>query len=390
MRTLRWYLLRQSLATLGMTVLVFTFVLLLGESLKEIFALLVNGQVSGWILTQAVGLLIPFVLVFALPMGLLMAMLLVMGRFSADHELTAARACGVSLVALVSPLIALSVVCAGLCAAINREWAPECRAAYKRLLFQAGTDQMGAWLRERVFIKDFPGYILYAGKVDGLKMEDVRVYQLDAEGRKRSYLWASEGRVELDRTNQLATFTLFDGRELSKEAGLEPAWHSFGELQVPPLSLPTQFSEKPRLSNMSFRQLTRELLDLESVLQTDSASGGKLSSEELRAKLRELELASQALTEPIRVQMHRQVAFSFACVGFALVGIPLGIRAHRKETSAGFALSLVLVLIYYSFFILAQSLESRPELYPHLLVWVPNFLFQFVGVGLLWRANRRG
>ena len=390
MRTLRWYLLRQSLATLGMTVLVFTFVLLLGESLKEIFALLVNGQVSGWILTQAVGLLIPFVLVFALPMGLLMAMLLVMGRFSADHELTAARACGVSLVALVSPLIALSVVCAGLCAAINLEWAPKCRAAYKRLLFQAGTDQMGAWLRERVFIKDFPGYILYAGKVDGLKMEDVRVYQLDAEGRKRSYLWASEGRVELDRTNQLATFTLFDGRELSKEAGLEPAWHSFGELQVPPLSLPTQFSEKPRLSNMSFRQLTRELLDLESVLQTDSASGGKLSSEELRAKLRELELASQALTEPIRVQMHRQVAFSFACVGFALVGIPLGIRAHRKETSAGFALSLVLVLIYYSFFILAQSLESRPELYPHLLVWVPNFLFQFVGVGLLWRANRRG
>ena len=390
MRTLRWYLLRQSLATLGMTVLVFTFVLLLGESLKEIFALLVNGQVSGWILTQAVGLLIPFVLVFALPMGLLMAMLLVMGRFSADHELTAARACGVSLVALVSPLIALSVVCAGLCAAINLEWAPECRAAYKRLLFQAGTDQMGAWLRERVFIKDFPGYILYAGKVDGLKMEDVRVYQLDAEGRKRSYLWASEGRVELDRTNQLATFTLFDGRELSKDAGLEPAWHPFGELQVPPLSLPTQFSEKPRLSNMSFRQLTRELLDLESVLQTDSASGGKLSSEELRAKLRELELASQALTEPIRVQMHRQVAFSFACVGFALVGIPLGIRAHRKETSAGFALSLVLVLIYYSFFILAQSLESRPELYPHLLVWVPNFLFQFVGVGLLWRANRRG
>ncbi|MBI3868128.1 MAG: LptF/LptG family permease [Verrucomicrobia bacterium] len=389
MRTLRWYLLRQTLATLGMTVLVFTFILLLGESLKEIFALLVNGQVGAWTLAQAVGLLVPFVLVFALPMGLLTAMLLVMGRFSADQELTAARACGISLVALVSPLIALSILCAGLCAAINLEWAPDCRAAYKRLLYQAGADQMGAWLRERVFIRDFPDYILYAGKVEGMKMEDVRIYRLDSEGQKRSYLWASEGKVELDRTNRQVTFTLFDGRELVKDTGLEPAWHSFGELQVPPLKLPAQFAEKPRLSNMSFRQLGRELAEVEAALQAN-APAGKFTSEELRAKLRELAVASEALTEPIRLQMHRQASFSFACVGFALVGIPLGIRAHRRETSAGFALSLVLVVVYYSFFILAQSLEARPELYPHLLVWAPNILFQTIGVLLLWRSNRRG
>ena len=68
--------------------------------------------------------------------------------------------------------------------------------------------------------------------------------------------------------------------------------------------------------------------------------------------------------------------------------IPVRPQLRARETNVGFGVALALVLVYYGFISVAQSFDTRPELVPHLMLWLPNIIFQAVGVVLLWRANR--
>ena len=369
MKTLHWYLTRQVLASLFMTVTVFTFVLLLGNVLREIIELLVSRQASLWMVLQALGLLIPYVLVFALPMGLLTATLLVFGRFSADQELTAVRAGGVSLIAVITPILLLSVACSALSAWINLDLAPRCRVAYKNLLFQTIFQQptLGPF-RENQFVKDIPGksnvvFAVFVGKIDGQQLKNILIFATDRQNKTDWYVAADGGTFFFDTnatnfvlrlTNTHGTTQLTDGLQ---SLGTQ------GQVEIP-IDIKARSKNDPelRITDMTLVQLLEE----------------------------SRELASKGIADPtpVLVQIHSKIAYSFACIGFTMVGIPLGIRAHRKETSAGIAVALGLVLVYYSFIILGQALETRPNLAPYLIVWIPNFLFQAIGAVLLWRANR--
>jgi lipopolysaccharide export system permease protein len=380
------YLTYQVIASLLLTVAVFTFVLLLGNVLKEILTLIINGQVRPGTMFKAVGLLIPFVWVFALPMGLLTATLLVFGRFSADQELTAVRASGISLLSLITPILLLSLLCCCVSAWINMDIGPRCRVAYKNFLFHARSELVNVQLPEGRFIRDFPGYIFYAEKNRDGNLQGVMIFKLENGTNVETTLRAPRGQFETDAKNKQLVLHLFDARSVTLN-GSHVGITSFPLLTLNfDLNAATNQISKPKISDMTFWQLQDELRDLEQRFSLPPAAS--VSPWELQTQLREIAKQQTDLTEPIHVEMHRQIAFSFACFGFTLIGIPLGIRVHRRETNVGVAMALILVLIYYSFVILGESLSAHPEFAPHLIFWIPNFIFQAVGAVLLWRANR--
>jgi lipopolysaccharide export system permease protein len=382
LKTLHLYLTKQVLVSLLMTVAVFTFVLLLGNVLKEILGLLVSGQVSLGLVLKAIALLVPYVMAYVLPFAILTAVVLVFGRFSADQELTAVRAGGLSLLSLVTPVLLLSLALSGICAWFNLSIAPRCRAAYKDIIFQLGTRSISNLITEDRFIDEIPGYILYIRKKDGDKLEDVRLYELENYQIKLR-VSAKTGVIHYDSATHIMQFELFEVvTELRQDRDPvlgpdfvgppppeKPDWLTAqaGKYVTDPKDL-TPFMKnerKPKLTEMTLSALWRERRELE------SAGIGVM---------------------PVRIQMHRQIAFSFACFAFTLIGIPLAIQAHRRETSIGVAIALGLVLmglvlIYYAFFVAGEALGTKENLNPHLLMWVPNVLFQLIGAVLLRRAD---
>jgi len=385
-KTLHLYLTRQVIASLVMTVLVFTFALLLGNILKDVLSLLIRGQATFGAVASAIGLLIPWVWAFALPMGMLTATLLVFGRFSADQELTAVRASGIGLFSLITPILLLSLLLCGLSAVVNLEVAPRCRVAFKDLRVRILAELSTAQLPERRFITDIPGFMFYIDRNRNGELRDVRVFHIE-KGVVNKTMHAVRGEVQVVVTNRLILVTLYQvsGVDLSNGRS-SPFYSSEVPIKIP-LDRPSKTAKKQNITDLTFEQLQQELRELEGSMALPVPVQG-VTVEQLREQRRQLEKQRADLLSPLRVQIHRQVAFSFACFGFTLIGIPLGIRLHRRETNVSFFVALALALLYFSFIFIGQSLAAKPEWAPHLIVWIPNFIFQAVGAVLLWRANR--
>ena len=71
------------------------------------------------------------------------------------------------------------------------------------------------------------------------------------------------------------------------------------------------------------------------------------------------------------------------------MGVPLGVTAHRRETSIGFAMGLIVAFTYFLFVIIADTLRGNPKVHPELLIWAPNVLFIILGVFLFRRLARQ-
>jgi lipopolysaccharide export system permease protein len=375
LKTLHKYLVLQVFTTLVLAVVVITFVLLLGNVLKDVLPHLIAGQLGLGTVAEAIALLVPFVWVFALPMGMLTATVLVFGRFSADHELTAARASGISLLSLITPVLLLSLLCCALSAWFSMYLGPRSRVVYVGLRNELLLHLAKAQFPEGHFINISTNYIFYTEKNDHGKLQNIMLQDL----QHNIMIEAPRGEIEFSATNLV--LNLFDLNTIYLMTNGVSVFFSSRQ-QTFPVDLPKIGSFQPSVSDMTFWQLQDKLQELQQHLPQT------VSTNQTAAALGDVRKLPQNLIEQVRVNMNRQIAFSFASFGFTLVGIPLAIRVHRRETNIGIVLALVLMLVYFSFVILAQNLSTHPEFFPHLIVWAPNFIFQAIGAFLLWRANR--
>jgi lipopolysaccharide export system permease protein len=369
MKILARYVTRQATVTLLITLGVFTSVLLMGRMMRQMSDMLMNQQVGlkavGWFVL----LVTPYVLSFTLPMAMLAMALLVFGRLSADNELTAMRASGIGLGQVVAPVLLLATLATGFCLYINTYLYPQCRAEFRERFVRLGAENPAALLEEGTYLRNFPGLVIYIARKKENILEDVTVYTLADDGKVMSSLRAQKGIVSAQPDTMKLTLDLYNVR---------------GDLRDP--KEPTNVRKIH--PGTSARRYPLEL-DLATAMRKAQKSKDlrDMVFSELRAEIRALR---EKGIHPAAVLMeaHFRVSLAVACLAFTLIGIPLGIKTSRRETSIGIAISLGLALCFYLVAVLATTLKSQPQLYPELILWSPILVFELVGLWLLWRVTR--
>lgn len=355
----------------------FAFVLLAGQALKDLLAYVLAGQIAPETAFKLLGLLLPYVAVYALPIGLLTAVLLVLGRMSSQQEITAMRAAGLSLGYITRPvwLIAAAGV-AGLLV-LNFQAMPKARSAYRATLIEAVRQNPLNLIVPRTFVRDFPGFVLYVGERRGDELHDFWLWRLDAEKRVVGVARAESGRL---------TFREEDG---VLELGLRNA-----SVETRDEDRPEDFSRPKPIANSD--SLTVELrLDgvfrqMRATKKINWMTYGELTTrrDELVARGAEATEAEKQELTRVTMTLSEKAASSFAVLAFAFVAVPLGIKVSRKETSANLGIAVALVLGYYFLAALAGLMERAPALRPELWVWLPPLAYAAAGLWLFRRVDR--
>ena len=365
MRILRTHILRELLQPTGMSLMLFTFILMVGNLLK-LADLLVNKGVPVGAVFQMFLLLVPTLLSYTVPIAVLTGTLLAFGKLSGDREILAMRASGVSLWSIAAPVLTVGMILSLGLMPINDRVVPWSHFAMRKILQEIGIKNPTAFLEPGTFIREFKPYLLFLYGVDGNKLSKVRIYQ-PQEGKPTRTIVADRGEfVPIPQENRVL-LKLYDGsadepdsKDPSKFYKLEFKTYGMNLNLAEGGKDPSKLERKPK--DMTMDELEQEIARLQ-VQGIDAA--------------------------PLRMEIDRRVAFSFSPFVFILIGLPLGITTRRAQRSVGFGLSIIVFLGYYLFYVIGQALAQKDLLPSGPAMWLGNMVFGVIGFVILWRAARR-
>lgn len=379
MKILDRYVFGQLSVTSLFAVAVLSVVLVVGKLFKELLDLLVNHDAPVDLILSFIAYILPFSLTFTIPWGFLTAVLLVFGKMSAENELIALRATGVSITRVCLSVFFLALICVGTCLWINVDVAPKAQIKMKNALYNIATNNPLAMFGSDKVIEDFPGHKIYVERNEGAQLFNLLVYQLSDSYRPITVVHAQRGLLEADRENMRLLLRIYDGRFEQRDE-----------------SQPEDLMKIRQGITMQESTLSISLAELHE--KNKKRKGiSSMTAEELFTRLDGSGKAEVPLTpkqaaaerSALKTEVNKRFSFSLASLAFALIGVPLAITAHRKETSVGFVISLAIAFVYFFFIIVADAVKTNPKMHPELLMWLPNFLFITLGGILFFRLSRR-
>lgn len=354
MRILNRYILTECLPTLGLSLAVFTFVLLMHRVIKLSDLVIAKGVPLGQVL-GLLALALPALLPLLLPVSLLLAVLLAMGRLSGDSEIVAMRACGVGLRENLLPVMTLSAAVFGVTAAVSLWAQPLAARSFQTALYETVRSRISITTETRVFTEIASGVTVYAEGMDKDtgRLENLFLH-LDRGHTQGVWILARVGKLR-DEGGALG-LELEDG-EMHQQAGPDSPYHRL--------------------------RFDRYGLRIPLPSPAWSPDEGEASTPDLMTQA-----YGPASSARARLELHQRLALPVSCLVFGLLGATLGLHHSRAGRSRGVSLCLAVLLVYYVLFTVGRTLGKGGALPPELAMWLPNLLLGTLAVYAFVRKSR--
>jgi len=344
---------------------ILTFVMV-SANLIRAFQLLAKGA-DLLIFFKFILYLFPDMLTFTIPLACLVSSVLVFSRFSAEQEITAMRASGVSIWQIITFGLLLGVCASLLCVWLHISIAPVCRYKAYQLRKTAGMQNPMLGIEAGRYI-ELPGYLICIEERDKNNLKNIQIFTVNKDENVDSTLTAKSGKLIVDKKHQSIILALND--VIYSEIDLKnPQNTTNTHISSKTLNFPFNYGDK--LNN---RRLSRKIKHMDF-----SMLAGNI------ARCRKYNLP----TSRLYMEIHSRLSLAMSPLAFFLLGIPFGIKTQRSERSVGLLLCIGLAMGFYVFLVLAGCLKNQPQLHPEILVWLPNIIYQAGGLFALSRIAKR-
>jgi LPS export ABC transporter permease LptF len=380
MRIVGRYICREvfSYALLGLAV--FTFVFFVPQ-LVRLMEIIVRHSAGAGDIAQLFLCTLPPVLTFTLPMAVLVGVLIGLGRMSADSEIIALHALGIGLRRLLVPVGALALSATLLTAAMTFWLGPAALRTFRTLEEKLRASQASLQLQPRVFDERFPRLVLYVQDVDagGTRWSGVLL-----AGDAADAAAAARGRTDDADASSARAAGAGTRITLAEQAVILAGPGPRDKVQIHLRNGSTHEYKRTEPERYSLSTFGESDLAI-SLTRAAGPRNGRGSV--LERPVRDLLAAQGAARNEARVEFHRRLAFPAACIVFALLGVPVGVRPHRGGRAAGFLITLLLICAYYLLFVAGAGLARRGVVPAALGIWAANLLVLAGGIVLLPRME---
>jgi lipopolysaccharide export system permease protein len=363
MKILERYLLKEMAGLFAIVLGLFIFVLLL-QKILDLVDLVVKGISIGDVAFLLL-YLTPSLLIVTIPIALLAVVVMTFSRLSADNEIIATKASGVSLFSLMRPVLLFSILGLLVCLWLMLYALPAGNLRFKTTLFRMVRSKVNLHLKERTFIDTFDGLVLYVQEVlpGGSELRGVIISALSHKGVNQT-IFAERGWLVADPDSLRVALHLERG-----------AIHR---------------GEGERYQVLTFRENEIQIDFKERLARGQEALKGnrEMGLGEMREKLQRLKQPGGVPYCATLVEYHKKFSVPFACLILGLIGPPLGISNRRSGRAGGLIISIPITLVYYLLLTMGQGLGTQGRMQPWLAMWLPNMVLGALGVLMILTVNR--